>query len=271
MCLKQVNTHTLTPPQILASGWFLNPWQGALSLNIKDPHLRACRHDSHLGLSFSQQETWASNLLDAAGATGERWSNSVMPVVWAELGCIVAQVYEHWKKSPWDSQQTHLSHVVLASQPGGHSLTIRAPALSSAQCQTMPGEHRGQSICDSYKVAEGAVYFSWPAANERATNTTNHSSATQRLSPRWKRSFSLAHLFTFLAYCWMYGLLRYSFSTATSHRCETSCSTLCPTAVHAWMSLCVNSNVHRWHVRVASPFVWMPGCTLVEVYTALAH
>lgn len=54
---------------------------------------------------------------------------------------------------------------------GGHSLTIRAPVLSSAQCQTIPGEQGGQSSCDSYKVAEGTVYFSWSASNERAANS----------------------------------------------------------------------------------------------------
>lgn len=60
------HTHTTTDPR---SWLVLNPWQGALSLNIKDPHLRACRQDSHTGLSYSQQATWVSNSLDVAGAT----------------------------------------------------------------------------------------------------------------------------------------------------------------------------------------------------------
>lgn len=54
---------------------------------------------------------------------------------------------------------------------GGHSLTIRVAVLSSAQCQTILGERGGQSSCDSYKVAEGTVYFSWSASNERAANS----------------------------------------------------------------------------------------------------
>lgn len=48
------HTHTTRDP---GSWLVLNPWQGALSLNIKDQHLRACRHDSHPGLSDSQQAT----------------------------------------------------------------------------------------------------------------------------------------------------------------------------------------------------------------------
>lgn len=48
------HTHTTRDP---GSWLVLNPWQGALSLNIKDRHLRACRHDSHPGLSDSQQAT----------------------------------------------------------------------------------------------------------------------------------------------------------------------------------------------------------------------
>lgn len=76
------HTHTTTDP---GSWLVLNPWQGALSLNIKDPHLRACRHDSHLGLSYSQQATWTSSSPDVAGATGGRWSDTVMSTVWAEL------------------------------------------------------------------------------------------------------------------------------------------------------------------------------------------
>lgn len=63
------HTHTTTDP---GSWLVLNPWQGALSLNIKDLHLRACRQDSHSGLSYSQQATWVSNSLDVAGATWGR-------------------------------------------------------------------------------------------------------------------------------------------------------------------------------------------------------
>lgn len=32
-------------------------------------------------------------------------------------------------------------------------------------------EQGGQSSCDSYKVTEGTVYFSWSASNERAPNS----------------------------------------------------------------------------------------------------
>lgn len=40
----------------------------------KDPHLRACRHDSHLALSYSQQTTWASISLVVAGVSRRGWS-----------------------------------------------------------------------------------------------------------------------------------------------------------------------------------------------------
>ena len=88
-CVFEAGEHPHTHTTIEPGSWLvLNPWQGALSLNIKDSHLRACRHDSHPGLSYPQQATWASNPLDVAGTTGGGWSDTVMSVVWAEHGCI---------------------------------------------------------------------------------------------------------------------------------------------------------------------------------------
>ena len=88
------HSHTTADP----GSWLVfKPWQGALSLNIKDPHLRACRHDSHPGLSYSQQATWASNSLYVAGAAGGRSSDSVVSVVWADLGLYLSPSYANVK------------------------------------------------------------------------------------------------------------------------------------------------------------------------------
>lgn len=83
------HTHTTTDP---CSWLVLNPWQGALSLNIKDPHLRACRQDSPVCLTPSRLRErptrwmWQGPLED-----------TVMSVVWAELRCIVTELSEHLK------------------------------------------------------------------------------------------------------------------------------------------------------------------------------
>lgn len=79
------HTHTSTDP---GSWLVLNPWQGALSLNIKDPHLRACRHDSHPGLSSSQQATERPTRSMWRAATAGRWSDAATSPARALLGCI---------------------------------------------------------------------------------------------------------------------------------------------------------------------------------------
>lgn len=99
------HTHTTTDP---GSWLVLNPWQGAFSLNIKDPHLRACRHDSHPDLSYSQQATWTSNSLEVAGATGGRRSDTAM--VWAELCCICHPAMWTCKKKKKKEQCTKISN-----------------------------------------------------------------------------------------------------------------------------------------------------------------
>lgn len=101
VCVFEAGEHPHSHATTDLGFWLvLNPWQGALSLNIKDPHLRACRHDSHPDLSYSQQATWASNLPDVAGATGGPWSDAVISTVWAELGYICHPAMWTCKKNP---------------------------------------------------------------------------------------------------------------------------------------------------------------------------
>lgn len=89
------HTHTSTDP---GSWLVLNPWQGALSLNIKDLHLRACRHDSHPGLSSSQQVTERPTRWIWRAATAGRWSDAATsPRRRPYSAVFVAQLCEHVK------------------------------------------------------------------------------------------------------------------------------------------------------------------------------
>ncbi len=100
----------------------------------------------------------------------------------------VTQLCEHVKKK--SQQWTEISNRPICPTlfyflAGGHSLTIRAPMLSSAQCQTIPFQQGGHSSCDSYKVAEGTVYFSWSASNERAANSNKSQLCNAATFPLW--------------------------------------------------------------------------------------
>lgn len=115
-----------------------------------------------LGLSYSQQETerptrwmWQELPEDADPSRGQNLAVFITLICERELTFL---------RGPFVLLRFYF-HV------GGRSLTIRAPVLSSAQCQSIPCKRGGQSSFDSYKVAVGTVYFSWSASNERAANS----------------------------------------------------------------------------------------------------
>lgn len=100
---------------------------------------------------------------------------------------------------------------------------------------------------------------------------TNHSSATQQLSSVIEPFFISASFHITSRLQDTHNLLYYSFSSTSAKfyfNLPTCNSRLCQVVCMSW---CVNSNAQRWPVSVANPFVWMPGCSLVEVYTQHWH
>ncbi len=166
---------------------------------------------------------WVSNSLDVAGATRGRWSNTVTSPVWAKLGRVCHPVMWTSQLCPKISYRPICPTRTPSSTLGVISVTIRAPVLSSAQCQSIPAEQGGQSSCDSYKVAEGTVYFSWSASNERAANSNKSQLCNAATFPLWWKPFSLVFpLYISSSLLDIHSLLWYSFNTAPSYRHEVS-------------------------------------------------